>query len=339
MAEHAHPTAVEAPTEAPPDPWPRVAELTAALQRAGRDLAIEAELPHLRLEAAERLRETTTPREPWPPPYPDPFPHVRGALPELGPDELTTAAVAGGLLHHGAVVVRGLLGPEDTARIAEEMDLTFASRVAAGDDGSDPAPEPWFVPFRPPQKTVGQRGKPHLIRAVDAPRVLADLLDTYHRLGVVDVVEEYLGEPPVFTANKSVLRYLSVGEIVPTDFHQDGRFMGAEVRAINVWVTLTDCGTTAPSLDLIPRRETAIAPTGNGDSGFDWTISAAEADAMAGDTPVVRLDLAAGDAVVFDHFLVHRSGWRAGMPDMRKAIECWFFAPSSVPWKYQPLRA
>lgn len=323
------------------DPWSRVAELTASLVEGGRDVEVEAELPHRRFAAAELLR-AAAPREPWPPTFADPFPDVRGALPEIGPAELSTDVVAGGILHHGAVIVRGMLDDDELRRIGRGMDLTFESRLAADDtrpgDSGESEP-PWWVPFRPGQDTVGQKGKPHLIRMVDAPRVLADLLGTYRRLGLLDLLADYFGEPPVFTANKSVLRYLEVPPLLFTDFHQDGRFMGIDVRAVNVWVTLSDCGTDAPSLDLIPRREHAIAPTGNGNSGFDWTISAAEADAMAGDTPVVHLELRAGDAVLFDHLLVHRSGVRKGMSSMRKAIECWFFAPSHVPWKYQPLRA
>jgi len=320
-------------------PWDRVLELTGSLLAGGRDAEVEAELPHLRLAAAEMLRDTVG-RAPWPPRYEDPFPDVRGALPEIGPEELTADVVVGGILHHGAILVRGMLGPDDVDRVGREMDLTFESRLAADEEpaGAEEEP-PWWVPFRPVQKTVGQRGKPHLIRVVDAPRVLADALDTYRRLGLIDLIGDYFGEPPVFTANKSVLRYLEVPPAVFTDFHQDGRFMGTDVRALNVWVTLTDCGTDAPSLDLIPRREQDIAPTGNGTSGFDWTIAATEADEMAGDTPVVHLDLRAGDGLLFDHMLVHRSGVRAGMTGMRKAIEWWFFAPSHVPWKYQPLRA
>src|SRR5690606_14986679 len=104
-----------------------------------------------------------------------------------------------------------------------------------------------------------------LIRLVDSPRLLAEVLGTYRRLGILDTVAAYLGEAPVFTANKTVLRYLSVPDtILPSDFHQDGRFMGGDIRALNVWSTLTDCGTDAPTLDLVPRREPCIHPTGQG---------------------------------------------------------------------------
>ena len=302
---------------------------------------VETESLMDRLEAANALRGSSG-REPWPPVYPDPFPDLDGGPPEIGPDGVDEATVVGGVRHHGAVVIRGLLDAAEVDRIRTEMDRARDARLAR-DLSEVPADvDPTcFAPFRPGENTVGQNGKPHLIRMVDAPRVLAEVLATYRRKGLLDVIESYFDEPPVFTSNKSVLRYLETPKLRLTDFHQDGRFMGADVRAVNVWVTVTDCGTDAPTLDLVPRREPAIAPTGNGTSGFDWTISEVEAEALAaeGGTAVTRLHLRAGDAVVFDHFLVHRSGHAEGMTEMRKAIESWFFAPSHVPWAYQPLRA
>lgn len=316
-----------------------VARLEARLDGDATDVDAELELPYARFRAAAALRGTTG-RSPWPPEVADPFPDVRGRVPEVAPTALTSEVLAGGILHHGAVLVPGLLGPEELERIRTGTERAFAAR-----DDVDPTGDPhgtgtpWFTPFRPGQNTAGQRGRPHLVRMVDAPRVLQDVLITYRRRGVLDAIAGYLGEPTVVTANKSVLRRLTTPEILPTDFHQDGRFMGDEARSVNVWVTLSDCTGDAPTLDLVPRREAAIHPTGQGDSGFDWTLSAAEVAALAGDDGIVRLELSAGDAMLFDHRLVHRTGYDRSMTQARLALELWCFAPSHVPWQYQPLLA
>ena len=44
-------------------------------------------------------------------------------------------------------------------------------------------------------------------------------------------------------------------------WHQDGAFMG-DVRALNVWLSLSRCGDEAPGMDVIPRRLEDIVPTG-----------------------------------------------------------------------------
>jgi hypothetical protein len=315
------------------DPVEKIREIGRSLSTADTD-ALRA-LPHLRLAAADALRRPDPPDRRAA--YPDPFPDVHGRLPEIGPQEITAEVLGGGILHHGAVIVRGMLAPDDVRRLRDGMDRTFVARDEA--DDPDAGRPPWYLPFRTGKKTLGEKPKPHYIRLVDSPRMLEDVLSTYRRLGVLDAVESYFGEAAVFTSNKSVMRRLEAPDPIPTDYHQDGRFMGAEVVAANVWLTLTDCTGDAPSLDLVPRREPAIAPTGNSASGFDWTISADEVDALAADTPVIRLVLQAGDALLFDHYLIHRTGYSAGMTRVREAVECWLFAPSTVPWQYQALRA
>ena len=58
------------------------------------------------------------------------------------------------------------------------------------------------------------------------------------------------------------------------------------------------------------------------------SISDATVLRAAGDTPPVHPEFAAGDAVLFDERLVHRTHLTPGMTLPRFAIECWFFAPA-----------
>lgn len=289
-----------------------------------------------RVAAAAALPADAAP-EPWPAPQPDPFAGLSGQVPEIRGAELTPAVLAGAIIHHGALVVRGMVRDEDVARLHHGLE----SASAALESVTTPTESalPWFVPLLPRPKNFGLRSKSKVVRLADAPLVMEDVLATYHRIGLIEAIGAYFGEPPVFTAEKSVLRRMPLEMPIPTDWHQDGRFMGADTRSVNVWVALSDCGTNSPSLDVVPRREPGVASTGQGDNGLDWTLSTAQVEAIAGATPPVRLEFAAGDGLVFDHFLIHRTAYAETMTEVRRAIECWFFAPSHAPDKYQKLLA
>jgi hypothetical protein len=90
-------------------------------------------------------------------------------------------------------------------------------------------------------------------------------------------------------------------------WHQDGSFLGRDIRAVNVWTALTACGADAPSLE--------------------FSVKGA----------AVRPELDAGDAVLFDHLTQHRTHMSAQMTSERYGIECWFFAPSTFPMRQVPL--
>src|SRR5205085_8020049 len=78
--------------------------------------------------------------------------------------------------------------------------------------------------------------------AADSPRLMFEMLELFDRHGLQDVIRGYLGEPPAFSVQKCTLRKVepTAGNGYP-GWHQDGRFLG-EVRALNVWLTLTHCG-------------------------------------------------------------------------------------------------
>ena len=70
---------------------------------------------------------------------------------------------------------------------------------------------------------------------------------------------------------------------------------------------------------------------------FDWSLSDEAVSKAARRTSIVRPEFEAGDALLFDHLLVHRT---AGSPDddrERYAIESWFFAPTAYPPGQLPL--
>ncbi|MEZ5167509.1 MAG: hypothetical protein R2695_13835 [Acidimicrobiales bacterium] len=51
----------------------------------------------------------------------------------------------------------------------------------------------------------------------------------------------------------------------------------------------------------------------------------------AADVPVLAPEFREGDALLFDHLFLHRTGVTDAMTKERYAIESWFFAPSAYP--------
>ena len=110
-----------------------------------------------------------------------------------------------------------------------------------------------------------------------------------------------------------------------------------EVRALNIWVSLSRCGDVAPGLDLVPTRIDHIVPTGTEGAMFDWSVSQEIAEQSASEAGLHRPVFNPGDALLFDELFLHATGTSPDMPDTRYAIECWFFGHSAFPGEYRPL--
>ena len=171
----------------------------------------------------------------------------------------------------------------------------------------------------------------------DSPRALYELLDFFSRAGLREVLTGYLGERPALSLKKCSLRRVPAD--TGTSWHQDGAFLGTDIRTVNVWVTLTGCGGhyTAPALDVVPRRMAGVLPTGTPDATFSWSIGDDVAAEAIGDAPIVRPVCEPGDAMLFDEVMLHRTGIGPGLDTPRYAIETWFFAPSHYPVDQIPI--
>jgi hypothetical protein len=264
-------------------------------------------------------------------------------LAATGPHDLSVDVLRRGLAQHGCVLVHGLTTPERAEALARGIDRAldaFDTCAAASAPSSAP---PWYVPFSSPQsgnyRVGGRRG---WVRAsgglwtADSPRMLFELLDVVEETGIGALVEDYLGERPALSANKCTLRRVPVD--TNTNWHQDGAFLGRHVRTLNLWLALSSCGTDAPGLDIVPWRFDEILPTGTDGALFDWSVSPALVEEVAGGADaILRPEFSPGDALLFDHLFLHRTGVSPGMTRERWAIETWFFAPSTYPEGQIPL--
>ena len=113
--------------------------------------------------------------------------------------------------------------------------------------------------------------------------------------------------------------------------------MGRHIRSLNLWLPLTRCGGTsgAPDMDIVPRRLHDIVAAEN--ALFDWSVDPERVRREFSDTPPVSPVFEPGDALFFDHFLLHRTQYRPGFERQRYAIETWFFGLHSAPQNQVPL--
>ena len=310
--------------------------LTAA-NRAERSLDVELRLRHIRHLAGISLLEDP----PIDPRHPDPAAAVpaRGSqsrVPEITPAELTAPTLRAAILANGCLLVRGLMDPGKAERFAADIDRAFEIRRALSEGESDP--EGFYDELQPePPWLIGERSwieEGGGVLAVDSPRLMFAMLESFEGAGLRSVIEEYLGERPAISSQKCTLRKATPD--VAGAWHQDGKFLG-EVRALNVWLSLSRCGDVAPSMDVVPRRLDDFVATGTEGTFLDFQVSQAVAEEAAGDGGIVRPIFEPGDALLFDDVFLHQTGSDPSMPNPRYAIESWFFGPSAYPENYVPI--
>jgi hypothetical protein len=256
----------------------------------------------------------------------------RFGMPEVSREALDGARLREALSSFGSLRVRGLLDASQVRAMREHIDAALVAREAAWRGFPPAQTSPWYVPFEPligGKDTRGWVRETGSVLAVESPRALFHLLDVYYDVGVDRVVAELFGERPALSAEKTTLRRVVPAPDHGLGWHQDGRFLGDNIRSLNAWIALSDCGTDAPSLELVPTRLHDFVTTGDA-SSLDWCVSQANVD-RAFPGAVIRPEFRAGDALFFDHLLLHRTWRHERMTQPRYAIESWFFAPSAYP--------
>jgi hypothetical protein len=298
--------------------------------RSARDRRLERRLVELRSEAFLQASRTED-RPAWPDVAEDLFPGT--LVPEVRGADLTVEHIRSGILNHGSLLVRGLVGDEHVARLRVDIDRALAAydaSVAEGEGtgiGGSPDVRGWYERF--PRDRMSNRASKRLrgsILTVESPPTLFDLIEAFRAAGVDRLVHAYFGEQPMLLARKGTLRRIAAGGTTGA-WHQDGAFMGAGTRSLNIWLSLSHCGRDAPGIDVVGRRLPGIVATGDGAFAAWATSPAAAAEVAEGVT--VRPVFAPGDALIFDQLNLHRTAIEPEMTRDRYAIETWLFAPST----------
>ncbi len=305
--------------------------------RESRNAQLEERLVRLRHVAFDELDRT--PPTALPPaitPQRD-----EGPLREHDPATLTPADLREGFAHHGCALVRGLITRSRAQELARHIDRVLDMFDDHDAGAGTEHTSPWYVPFEPRQGNYRVGGRRKWVRAsgavwtVESPRMLFELCELLESTGIGDLITSHLGERPALSANKCTLRRVPVD--TNTNWHQDGAFLGTDVRTVNVWLALSDCDGDAPGLEIVPTRLDTVLATGTDGAMFDWSVSPGIVDELARETPVLTHNFRAGDALLFDQMLLHRTAVGPGMTRERYAMETWLFAPSSYPDGQIPL--
>ena len=192
---------------------------------------------------------------------------------------------------HGSLVVRGLVAAHDVERLTDAVDRAFEAFDRCVREGN--AEDGWFSPFPGRDDAIGLmrawlRTKGGVLTA-DSPCATAEVADVFKSYSLPTFAEEYLGQPPILALDKWTLRRGRAQEGI--EWHQDGAFLGSGVRAVNIWLALSECGEDAPSLDVIPRRLDEIVPTGANGASYGWSVDDDTATRLAGAEGWVRCAL------------------------------------------------
>jgi len=315
-------------------------ERLAAERRAARNPGLDSQLLALRHRAGLALRARTAGAAEHPPPDFEALGEDTG-VPAVRGNELSAEVLRAGIVRGGCLLVRGLVERGAAGSFRAEMERAFDAREAV--KAGEGQPDGYFQEFVPaPGYDLSDRfmvSDPNGMWVVDSPKVAGDWFELLGGAGFLRVAEGYLGEHPAISVHKSTLRRVKAdpnADYSLSHWHQDGAFMG-QVRALNIWLSLSRCGDVAPGLDLVPRRLDDIVPTGTEGAVFDWSVSQKVAEESAGDAGVRRPIFEPGDALLFDDLFLHATGASPQMTETRYAVECWFFAPSAFPAEYPPL--
>jgi len=298
-------------------------ELLNAENRRNRQREIDRMLLALRSEAS-LAGEWKTERPDWPAQVSNQF--AGEGIPEIRGDQLNVSSVRSGIENRGSLIVRQLLTSSQVDLLRNDIDRVLQAFDAVESGSVPPELEGWYEPFY--RDTITERAKKRAkgaVLTVESPPTLFDLLETFEDSGLSAVIRDFFGEPPMLLSRKLTLRRVH-HEGHTGGWHQDGGFLGEDIRSLNIWIALTDCGVDAPGMDIVARRLPGIVETG---SDFaTWATNPAAAKLVA-EGHTERPVFAAGDAIVFDHLCLHRTARKPGMTKTRYAIETWLMAPST----------
>lgn len=272
----------------------------------------------------------------WPPVgVPDLFAGSTTAIPELPASALSAEHAMSAILHHGCLLVRGVFDVPTVDRLVAVGQSLLDAAQAGNHAPNASFPEAWS------DSAAGCRGMrkytitDNSFQIADYPEFSAYVLEAFRLSGLTAVVAALFGERPAMLWSKWGFRHVPVSAVQRIEasgmspWHQDGKFMGPEIRAINTWISLCECGVDAPGIEVLPKR-VGIVKTGTGNAAREDVVGEDTVAELAMDAPVHAPVFHKGDVLLFDKYLLHRTQkYQPTMVNTRHAIESWFAGPSS----------
>ena len=160
------------------------------------------------------------------------------------------------------------------------------------------------------------------------------ILGLIERSKLPEITRQYFTEGSVCPYQYCVVRYQRLDlKHQSYRFHQDGSYHSRKPEdhlGLTIWIPLTDCGEDAPTLQLYPRHIHTILPLPDGvQSPCLFCEEDTVLERFRGKLwqPV----MSAGDVLVFDHFVVHRTYITRHMTRERQSADVRLFPKESVP--------
>jgi hypothetical protein len=266
-----------------------------------------------------------------------------GTIPEISAAEFSADVLREAISHTGYLIVRGLFHTADADTIRNCVDEALNAR-ADSEEKTLAHDSPWYYlsPHFPGAHAAYSRrnsekkfSRTGSFKVIDSPRGACRVLQIYRKYRLKEVFDAFFGEQSVIATRKWVFRLVEpikdYGGGIGGGWHQDGQFMGEGIRALNMWIPLTDCGegTPAPGITLIPKRIGEIVEYGTRGAKLDWVVGGELVAELAKGVHIISPNFSAGDALFFDHYSLHRSGHEIGQSKNRYALESWFYAKSA----------
>jgi hypothetical protein len=281
-------------------------------------------------------------------------------VPEVEADVLTVDIVKEAISDKGCLIVRNFLNELEAQQMQSYVDYSFklhnkpenkvsqyllkqvelakAVEHAKDDIAKQRETNKTYTDITKIARKLGRTlGQSSSQLTATTPIITDKILALYDRKGLKDLLNDYFENEPCVSIYKWVLRK-AMSPPVPIDFHQDGAFMGPGIDSLNVWVALSDCGgdSDAPGMDFLPVRLKSDFEKGTG--SMNWTVAESAVHDVYGQQAVVAPRFNRGDALFFDHFLVHRTQHVADCARNRYAVETWFFDSVNFPKNQIPVK-
>lgn len=149
-----------------------------------------------------------------------------------------------------------------------------------------------------------------------------------------DVYKRLYGEEVVCSYAHCVVRYQRTDIREKSySFHQDASYHSRDRLdhvGLTTWIPLTDCGEDSPGLQLYPRALHEVLPLPEGiHPPYLFCDTQLVLDRYGEDLWAPHLS--AGDVLIFNHFVVHRSYVTNEMTQERQSVDFRVFPESQVP--------
>ena len=253
-------------------------------------------------------------------------------LPVFDARDLDIPAAVNALGVHRCVLLRQVWPPAWLARLRARAQAAFDLRHRQQQAGTLPA---WMARHA------------HLdhvafldLQALDAPSgPPLEMLAGFFQTPLTLLIQTYWQEPFIGNLASSVVRQQDPAHPERyTPWHQDGYFMDTQLPALNAWVPLGSCGEENPGLEFaLGDWQGLLATQAVGmEVRSDYASMTICAAAL---TPAKRVSpvLAAGDMLLFDHLIPHRTHATAAMTQQRTSVEVRLIPGVAPPQGYERL--